>query len=105
MSYAYGTMIVAGDYEADLEALCDVLNGLNFDVEGEFRRYGSRIGVAQSNTQYPTVYPSQDVILKDGRKWPLDEAPEELVREWEDGQGQGIEAYSLEALSNMIGPL
>lgn len=107
---AFGMIIAVGDYKGDLDAIVDVLNSLEMtadDDDGPWRVFGDgTIGFNGTRNEYPTVYPSSDILVfKDGRRCLLNEADESMYDEWQEEDGtMDCERYSLEQLSNLIAP-
>lgn len=109
MADAYGIIIVCGDYEGDLNAICDVLNSLDMtNDDARFAVYENEgiIGLDSYEVQYPTLSPCRDFyVLDDGRRVFFDEADQSIIDEWEQGKclSEGQE-YTLEQLSALISP-
>lgn len=111
MADAYGTIIVCGDYEGDLNAIVNVLNWLKltsdraqFQVHKDEREY---IYLDSHCVQYPTLSPSRRIyVFEDGRQVSADDADEVVIQEWEDNDGDLDygEPYTLEELSSLISP-
>lgn len=111
MADAYGTIIVCGDYEGDLDAIAEVLNSLRLNQDGaQFSAYDDEgiIGLDGFGVQYPTVFPSREIYLfGDGRKVFADASDASVVEQWEADKDGDLESesYSLEELSGLISPL
>ena len=79
MSDAYGTMVVCGDYEGDIDGVISALNSLPLNTSAvKFEGYGNDIQLGERVVEYPTAFPKRD---------------------------SDAESYSLEQLSNLISPL
>ena len=111
MADAYGTIIVCGDYEGDLNAIVNVLNSLELNSDCvQFQVHKDKresIYLDSRCVQYPTLSPSRRIyVFEDGRRVSADEADEAVIQEWEDNDGDldCDEPYTLEELSSLISP-
>lgn len=107
---SYGSLIVCGDYEGDLEAIVKVLNGFEFDQDDEQdRRFVVHDGRIRPNhfevDGATAAFPLRAWYKSsDGRRLPANkvyELPDEGV-EW---QFYDFEEVSLAELSEAIAPL
>jgi hypothetical protein len=87
MADAYGTIIVCGDYEGDLDAIAELLNSFRLnESDVQFSVYvDTDIVLDNVVVQYPTVFLSREIADEDG--------------------DLESESYSLEELSGVISPL
>ena len=89
MADAYGTIIVCGDYEGDLDAIAEVLDSLKLN---------------QSDVQF-SVY-ADEGVHRPGWRWSsIPDRLSTLYDADEDGDLSELEEYSLEQLSGLISPL
>jgi hypothetical protein len=110
MADAYGTFIVCGDYEGDLDAIAEVLNSLRLnqdDAQFSVDDDEGIIGLDSVGVQYPTVFPSRKIyVFGDGGRVFADESYDSVVEQWEAEEDGDLdsESYSLEELSDLISP-
>lgn len=65
MADAYGTIIVSGDFTADLDALASCLNSYNWSNDNSQFEVAEGAIWFEISAQYPTVYPEYHVYLDD----------------------------------------
>jgi hypothetical protein len=110
MADAYGTIVVCGDYEGDLNAVVSILNSLDFGDYPQFQVHRDEregrvyIHLSYDHVQYPTLFPRRELyVLKDGRRVFAEEADESVVLQWEAENGDfDFVEYSLGELSSLI---
>jgi hypothetical protein len=109
MADAYGTIIVCGDYEGDLDAIAEALNSLKLNTSDvQFSVYDDDIVLDGIGVQYPTVFPSREIyVFGDGRKVFADASDASVVEQWEADEDGDLESesYSLEELGGLISPV
>jgi hypothetical protein len=107
---SYGSLIVCGNYEGDLEAIAEALNGFVFDQDDDpderFIVLDGRIRTNHFKADNATAAHPLRVCYKseDGRKLPANkyrELPNENIDDWDFG----YEEVSLAELSKTIAPL